>query len=287
MSGAPRVNEQSAPLRAHLLYVQIGSPDPERLARFYATLFDLSVTATPGGWVCRRPHQCLAFAEGPANTLISAGYAVGDSKVLASLAARAKESLTETAAIDAVLLQPGAVAFRDPDGNRVVYGLPAESSPPRPSEASSARLQHVVVGSTDVEQMVAFYSRVVGLRVSDEVRDEQGGLRACFLRTDDEHHSFAVFRTTTHRLDHYCHELPDWNGIRDWADRLAARDIPVKWGPGRHGPGNNLFLFFHDPDGNWVELSAELQTLPADRPAGTWRHEERTLNQWGRAYLRS
>lgn len=287
MSAAQRMNEQNAPLRAHLLHVQIGSPDPERLARFYGMLFDMTVTAKPGGWVCRRPQQCLVFAEGPANTLISAGYAASDSNVLASLAARAKESRVETAAIDAVLFEPGAVAFRDPDGNRVVYGLPADSGPRRPGEAPSARLQHAVVGSADVERMVTFYSSVVGLRVSDEVRDEQGGLRACFMRTDDEHHSFAIFRTATPRLDHYCHELAGWNAIRDWADRLAAHDIPVKWGPGRHGPGNNLFLFFHDLDGNWVELSAELLTFPPDRPAGTWRHEERTLNQWGRAYLRS
>jgi len=33
----------------------------------------------------------------------------------------------------------------------------------------------------------------------------------------------------------------------------------VKWGPGRHGPGNNLFVFIHDLDGNWVEVSAELE----------------------------
>ena len=61
----------------------------------------------------------------------------------------------------------------------------------------------------------------------------------------------------------------------------------MKWGPGRHGPGNNLFLFVHDPDGNWVELSAELEVVAPDRPTGTWPHEERTLNSWGSAPLRS
>ena len=68
---------------------------------------------------------------------------------------------------------------------------------------------------------------------------------------------------------------------------LAARRIFVKWGPGRHGPGNNLFLFFHDPDGNWVELSAELERVSEERPIGNWPHEERTLNSWGQGLLRS
>jgi hypothetical protein len=63
--------------------------------------------------------------------------------------------------------------------------------------------------------------------------------------------------------------------------------VPVKWGPGRHGPGNNLFLFVHDPDGNWVELSAEIEVVAPDRPLGFWPHEERTLNSWGSAPLRS
>jgi catechol 2,3-dioxygenase-like lactoylglutathione lyase family enzyme len=144
----------------------------------------------------------------------------------------------------------------------------------------------VVVGSTDAAGLAGFY-RTVGFQISDRVSDETGTLRACFLRSDSEHHSFAVFQTPRNRLDHHCYELKDWNGIRDWGDRLAVRRIPVKWGPGRHGPGNNLFLFFHDPDGNWVEVSAELEMVGEDRPAGQWPHEERTLNSWGTAFLRS
>jgi catechol 2,3-dioxygenase-like lactoylglutathione lyase family enzyme len=227
------------------------------------------------------------LSKGPPNALLSAGYAAADEAVLQSLAARAAASRVLADDIDSELFEFGAIAFRDPDGNRIVYGLPAGLAVAPEKDAPPARLQHVVVGTTDVARMVAFYTTVVGLRESDDVLDDEGGLRSCFLRSDDEHHSFAVFQASANRLDHYCYELPDWNGIRDWGDRLAARRVTVKWGPGRHGPGNNLFLFFHDPDGNWVELSAELERVSADRPAGTWRHEERTLNSWGRAPLRS
>jgi catechol 2,3-dioxygenase len=60
----------------------------------------------------------------------------------------------------------------------------------------------------------------------------------------------------------------------------------LMWGPGRHGPGNNLFIFIEDPDGNWIEVSAELEVVH-DRPAVDWPHERRTLNLWGPAILRS
>jgi catechol 2,3-dioxygenase len=58
------------------------------------------------------------------------------------------------------------------------------------------------------------------------------------------------------------------------------------WGPGRHGPGNNLFIFIEDPDGNWIEVSAELEIIH-DRSLHEWPHEERTLNLWGTAIMRS
>jgi catechol 2,3-dioxygenase len=279
------MTDQNAPLRGRLLYLQLGSPAPESLARFYAQIFGATAQKTADGWTCFGPDRCLLFSEGPANTLLSAGYAMTDESGIQSLKSRAAACLVAAPSIACELFEAGVIALRDPDGNRLVYGVPSACA--RPADAPPARLQHVVVGSTDVARLVSFYTTIVGVRKSDEVHDDDGGLRACFLRSDDEHHSFAVFRTPKNRLDHHCYELPDWNGIRDWGDRLAAHRIPVKWGPGRHGPGNNLFLFFHDPDGNWVELSAELEVVSPQRPVGIWRHEERTLNSWGRAYLRS
>jgi catechol-2,3-dioxygenase len=74
--------------------------------------------------------------------------------------------------------------------------------------------------------------------------------------------------------------------IRDWADRFAARGIPLMWGPGRHGPGNNLFIFIVDPDGNWIEMSTELEVID-DRPVKKWPHTDRTLNLWGKGLLRA
>jgi catechol 2,3-dioxygenase len=42
-----------------------------------------------------------------------------------------------------------------------------------------------------------------------------------------------------------------------------------------------------DPDGNLAEISAEIEHCAEDRPAGLWPHEERTLNVWGKAIMRS
>lgn len=273
-------------LDGRLFHIELMSPNPEALAQFYSELYALPLRQRGNEFICGDAQRVLLFSRGPAGTLRNGGYAVANEASLEALKARLAAHAIACEPADPDLYQTGAVALRDPDGNRISFGLPQReaiaASGPLPG-----RLQHLVVGSTDAQRMVDFYANVIGMRISDRVLDEEGGLRTCFLRTDHEHHSFAVFQTSECRLDHHCYELNEWNDIRDWGDRLAARRIFVKWGPGRHGPGNNLFLFFHDPDGNWVELSAELERVSEERPIGNWPHEERTLNSWGQGLLRS
>jgi catechol 2,3-dioxygenase len=272
-------------LCARLHHLQFASPTPARLAGFYADALDMTVTRDGRSWICRGPKRCLVFVEGEAKTLVSAGYAIHDREVLENLCTRLASRQISIEKTPTALFPEHSVTFRDPDGHQVSYGIACEDAVS--SNHMPARLQHLVVGSTNAERMVEFYTNVIGLRESDRVDDDSERLRTSFMRTDDEHHSFAVFQTSENRLDHHCYEVEDWNGIRDCGDRFAGMRIPIKWGPGRHGPGNNLFMFIHDPDGNWVELSAELQIIPTDKPTGRWRHEEHTLNSWGQAFLRS
>lgn len=279
------IESVTASLRGRLHHLQLGSPAPERLARFYAEVLGMAAEEQGERWLCRTRDRRHFFAPGKANSLQFAAYAVASEDALDGLSARLERHAVPREPSPTSLFERNSVSFRDPDGNRLVFGIPRADSSPAPR--MPARLQHLVLGSPAAERMVEFYSEVVGLRISDRVVDTEGVLRTCFLRTDDEHHSFAVFQTSESRLDHHCYETPDWNAIRDWGDHLAAKRIPVTWGPGRHGPGNNLFLFFHDPDGNWLEVSAELEIVSADRPVGVWPHEERTLNIWGQAPLRS
>jgi hypothetical protein len=42
-----------------------------------------------------------------------------------------------------------------------------------------------------------------------------------------------------------------------------------------------------DPEGYKVELSAELELMPRDMAPRRWKHEQRTLNLWGQAWMRS
>lgn len=269
---------------ARLHHVAMGSPDPAALARFYADNLDFTATRDADGLVLRGADRRLIIAPGNARQLLYAGFDLGSAGRVASYRAALARDGVVASDFASPFLAPGAFAVADPDGNRMVFGvgLPDEAVPGRP-----ARLQHVVVASTDAARIADFFAGKLGFRTTDLVRDSAGATGAAFLRTDEEHHSFAVFRAPAARLDHFSFEVGDWNAIRDWSDHFSRAEVPIFWGPGRHGPGNNLFIMANDPDGNAMEFSAEITLHPFPMPPGEWPHEPRTLNLWGAAIMRS
>ena len=271
---------------AQLDHIQIESDNPERLARFYhGTMGMVADRVDRETWLCAAPERRVLIAPGRPRTLGFGAYRCASADALAMLRARLERRGVAVAAARSPLLAHGGVAVSDPDGNRLLFGLahPGSGAPPAGAYLR-ARLQHVVVATEDPETLVQFYADVVGLPISDKVLRD-GAITACWLRTDQEHHSLAIFRTRDpkRRLDHHSYEVNSWSLVRDWADHFAGQGIGLTWGPGRHGPGNNLFMMVADPDGNWIEISAELEVVADGRPAGIWPHEERTFNRWGPA----
>jgi catechol-2,3-dioxygenase len=101
------------------------------------------------------------------------------------------------------------------------------------------------------------------------------------------HHTLALFGAPVTCFDHQSFETPSWDELKDWADHMGKLRIEIVWGVGRHGPGNDVFFMVRDPDGNLAEISSEIEICTDNRPVGQWKHEERTLNLWGKAIMRS
>ncbi len=277
------------PARLHHIHLTSGNvPD---MVKWYQDSMGLTAEELGNGatWMSGKDRNLL-IGPGPKSGLKFSAFAVENRDHLTRLRARAEETGTPVETSPTPLFGDGAFAVRDPDGNCITLGIPDRQSSRGngPAGMLSGRLQHVVVASTDAPRMIAFYSDILGFRKSDLVREEKSGeITACFMRCDPEHHAIAVFRAAENRLDHHCYETTSWNDIRDWGDHFSERRDTVVWGAGRHGAGHNLFIFVRDPDGNNVELSAEIDDVPYEQAPGTWRHEERTLNLWGSAWLRS
>jgi catechol 2,3-dioxygenase len=271
------MNADLWPARLH--HLRRDSPQPERLARFYGELLGDHVEALPdGSWLVAGRGRRLMVGKGDAATVPYFALAMQDAAHLEAY----RKGLAKTEAFASPLLAEGAFTITDPDGRRIAFGVAKDS---KTADGLPGRLQHFVCATERLPQMLEFY-RALGMIESDRVLEGED-VAAVFLRSDPEHHSFAAFRAPQSRADHHCYETNGWLDIRDWADRMASLRIPLWWGPGRHGPGNNLFFMIEDPDGHKVEFSAELELMPRAMPPRTWPHEQRTLNLWGSAWMRS
>lgn len=270
---------------ARLHHLRRDSADPERLARFYGELLgDRVERLGPEEWRVCGPERLLVVGKGAKAAVPWFALALENETRLAALRDELARGGLEVEASPTPLFGASAFALADPDGRRIVFGVPP--TPGDTGDGLTARLQHFVCATTRIGETLAFYRDRLGMIESDRVL-EDNDLAAAFLRSDPEHHSFAAFRAPEPRADHHAYETRGWMDIRDWADRMASLRIPLWWGPGRHGPGNNLFFMIEDPDGYKVEFSAELERMPPEMPYRTWPHEERTLNLWGSAWMRS
>jgi len=274
---------------ARLHHLQLLSSDVDKCAAFYETVYGMPVRAEGSRRICTARDRRLIIAPGPSNRLGFAAYGFSSDVVLESYR-RMVEARIAVASASSLLFRSNAFMVTDPDGNKIVFGVAetnAASDDPQVQEQLPARLQHFAVRSSDPSKLIPFYRDVLGFIISDRVYDDAGQVRACFLRTDSEHHALAIFHAADARHDHLSFETADWWKLRDWADRISQFGVPIVWGIGRHGPGNDAFFMVRDPDGNLAEISTELEVCESTRNEGTWRHEERTLNLWGSAIMRS
>lgn len=57
-------------------------------------------------------------------------------------------------------------------------------------------------------------------------------------------------------MEHFSYLVDDLAEMERAVQVLQAHGVEIVRGIGKHGPGENLFLVFKDPDGNNVELCA-------------------------------
>ena len=278
---------------ARLLLVERATEDAKSCAEWYGALLgDAVAEISHDVWQVRGADRWMLFRTGTHKSVPMIAFAFPTHSAWAAYRAHLEMIGLELHSVASELrdlLGEHAFGLRDPDRRMILFCVAhaAESALAIESVALPARLQHFVCASTQTIAMLEFYRDQLGFLESDRVLDTDGDLSSAFVRSDAEHHSFAVFRAPQPGPDHHAYEVPNWNAIRDWADHCGDLEIPLWWGPGRHGVGNNLFFMIEDPDGYKLEFSAELELMTADQMYREWPHGPRALNLWGNAWMRS
>jgi catechol 2,3-dioxygenase-like lactoylglutathione lyase family enzyme len=172
----------------------------------------------------------------------------------------------------------GGREVRGPEGELYRFVIhervePLSASPDRP-----VRLSHVVLNSANVDAAERFATGTFGFRVSDRTR------HMTFLRCNNVHHCIAYARAGYASLNHIAFEMADTDAVMRGIGRLRDAGYPCVWGPGRHGPGNNVFGYFVGPHGGLVEYTAEVEQVGDDYRVGgpeDWKWPPGRIDHWG------
>jgi len=180
-------------------------------------------------------------------------------------------------------------ARRDPDGTAVQL-LDEAQAPARPAaevlvnvggsrqrigvaqwqqatqDVMPRRLGHTLLFTAQPEQMTAFYTEVLGLRVSDRIR----GLVTFLNAGPGDHHIFGFIASSHRGFHHASFEVPSIDAIALGADRMRARGRQAGWGLGRHTIGSNFFHYNPDPWGSWIEWFSDIDQIDDRWVAREW-----------------
>lgn len=119
-----------------------------------------------------------------------------------------------------------------------------------------AQLSHFGLYAFDLETMVDFYTRTLGLIVTDRGRSGRGMDIAFLSRNPSEHHQVAIaagrpkdaVHSTINQLSFRVNSLEDLRRFYAWLESEGVDQLD----PRDHG--NAWSIYFSDPEGNRVEV---------------------------------
>lgn len=275
-------------LRA-LRSVTLCSPESRAAAGFYAEVWGLQPVESDGDAAWLRgtgdEHHILELQQADQNRLGKISFAVGTPRQIdeaaARLVAHGVPLLAEPGPLDQV---GGGYGLRlvDPEGRLVELSADVHAvvpDDPYGKPAVPRKLAHVVLNTVDIDRACDFYTRVLGMRISDWSEHQMA-----FLRCNSDHHVIAFNAAPWTSVNHVAYEMTSIDHFMRGIGRLRHHGITPLWGPGRHGPGSNTFSYFADPAGLVCEYTSEVAQVEEDAwLCRVWQRTAELSDLWGTA----
>ena len=247
-------------------YIGIDVTDIEQWET-YAELLGMMVIGKGTGLRLRvdeRPFRVLVGAAEGGDRLAFAGWELPDAAALQSAATElAVTGVTAKTATPEECSQRqvrGLVRATDPNGFalELFHGPIYEHEPfISPTGVSgfvtgAQGMGHIVLGTPDPGASVAFYTEVLGFRVSDFWRPAKDDV--VFLRCNRRHHSLALVPASEPALYHFMVEARTRDDVGNALDRHHDVGAPVSMGIGRHTNDKMVSFYSRSPSGFDVEV---------------------------------
>lgn len=152
--------------------------------------------------------------------------------------------------------------------------------PPKGLPFTLQKIGHVVLRTRSLEKSVAFYTQVLGFRVSDVYPPTMvpGGM--VFMRLNADHHGIALVggakkKSKAGELHHLAFEVGTLDEVIRARTHLKKHKVKIDF-EGRRRAGCQIAVEFRDPDNHVLEIYWGLDQVGPDgrvRPPEEWREE--------------
>jgi catechol 2,3-dioxygenase-like lactoylglutathione lyase family enzyme len=253
--------------------VELAIPDVDPAAEFLEGLWGLAPAGSAG-------KTCFWRGSGDHPYILSLTQAAAPA-VVAITFSGAQEELRKIRNLDRTFDVPGGgkgFEIAGPEAQRYRFILENERPRPVADRDKPVQLAHAVLNSTDVEACERFAVETLGFKVSDRTAHMR------FVRCNRKHHALAYAKSDLASLNHIAFEMRDMDAVMRGIGRLRDAGFDCVWGPGRHGPGNNVFGYFVAPWGGIVEYTAEVSEVGDDYKVGSpddWKWPPGRIDHWG------
>jgi catechol 2,3-dioxygenase-like lactoylglutathione lyase family enzyme len=270
--------------------VELGVPDLDKSAAFYRNVWGLEDVVSNGDTIQMRgtgaEHHVLTLRARPKAAFLGVHFAAASHDAVNRLHDQAKAyGASITAAPAALPRDEGGgygFAMRSPEGQPIFISSDVDRlDAGREDRSRPTKLTHVVLNATKTDAELAFFIDALGFRLSDSTDLME------FVRCTSDHHSLALVRTEGPSLNHLAYEMASFDGLMRGAGRMKQAGYNVEWGLGRHGPGNNVFTYFIEPNGFVTEYTTEVDQVDeathVAHDAAYWRNLPGRPCRWNMA----
>jgi len=269
----------------HLRHVAIVTPDRTASHAFFRDAWGLRdvVADDRATYLATQSAEAfqLALLDGPQRRIERIAFGLASAADVDAAAREIAAAGAEIVMTPRALATPGGgygFAFLDPDRRCVELSAGVAGGDVVRAPATPAQLAHIVVNTPDIDRATAFYTEVLGLRVSDWSEHVMS-----FLRCNAEHHVIAFNAAPHASYNHTSWTLGSIDELMRAQGRVRAAGTPLMWGTGRHGPGHQVFNYFIEPSGYVVEAIADGDRIDdeATWEPQVWVRAPQFMDLWG------
>jgi catechol-2,3-dioxygenase len=270
----------------HLRHVGLFTPHLIDHARFYSEIWGLQMVSQ---------HEDAIYFRGSSEEFYLLSLHASNRKGICHIAFglpndsavhNAAETVGKVAPIlnaPKVLDEPGSgygFRFVDPDGRCIELssGVATPRTDWQKSRVKPSSICHIVLNTPDIDRITGFYTDVLGFRISDWSEHQM-----VFLRCSSKHHAISFNQAPHASLNHVAYLVSGVDELMRGVSNLRKNGIEPAWGPGRHGPGNNIFCYFKDPEGYVTEYTSDIDYIADDarHQPRIWSRTPDAIDQWG------